>query len=465
MDQFDIPIDQLPPALAPSREAAIPSMLAGLAEQLSVEQILGLIGASDVPMGEAVFVADHAFTAPDSGKMAVFNKATAVSGTLPPLAGTANEVYFARNIGAGALTIDPNGAETIEGAATIVLSTGTTAMIWPDATKAAWRVVRIARSELDRVNVSGANIASAATVDLSTATGDDVTITGVAAISGFGAAPAGVRRHLTFAGAATVVYNAVSMLLPGSANVVAASGDTAEVVSLGSGNWRMTRYTKVSGKGIAVLGAVRIQTFTASGTYTPHAKLISYDMICGGGGGGGGGTANSAAGAGGGGGGGGGGGWSRKVGPASDIGASKAVTIGAGGPGGVAGNNAGSPGGDTSLGALCVGKGGSGGGGNTGSGFATGGNGGVAGTGDVTLTGAGGNPSIVTTPPESNGIGGHAALGFGGRQAIPGTTGTGAIGKEYGGGGAGGQTYNAGGAAAGGAGAAGVVIITEYCSE
>ena len=126
------------------------------------------------------------------------------------------------------------------------------------------------------------------------------------------------------------------------------------------------------------------QIFTSSGTYTPSPGMTACVVECIGAGAGGGGMAASAGGGQSAAGGGGGGGYSRKICTAADIGTSKAVTIGAAGAGGAAGNNNGIAGGDTSVGSLCIGKGGSPGiaGAN-----GAGGAGGVAGTGDFSVPG------------------------------------------------------------------------------
>ena len=97
---------------------------------------------------------------------------------------------------------------------------------------------------LDALTVQGADIASATTTDLSAATGESVTITGTTTITGFGTAAAGVIRFIRFSGALTLTHNATSLILPGAANISTGAGDTATVVSLGSGNWRCWNYTR-----------------------------------------------------------------------------------------------------------------------------------------------------------------------------------------------------------------------------
>src|SRR5262245_5050852 len=153
---------------------------------------------------------------------------------------------------------------------------------------------------------------------------------------------------------------------------------------------------------------VGVQVFTASGTYVPSANLISAIIECVGGGGGGGGVAGAGAytysGAGGG-----SGSYSRAVKTAAQIGASQTVTIGAGGSAGTSAPGNGGNGGDTSVGALVIGKGGTGGGLYNGAGNAVvGGAGGIAGTGDFTPVGnAGGvggfNTAAAFTDPFGGG--------------------------------------------------------------
>jgi hypothetical protein len=210
----------------------------------------------------------------------------------------------------------------------------------------------------------------------------------------------------------------------------------------------------------------RIQTFTGSGTYTPHANMVYCRIEAQGGGGGGGGSASAGANIGGGGGGGGAGGYSRTISTKATIGASKTVTIGAAGTAGTAGNNAGGNGGDTSVGALCIAKGGTGGGGAAAAGgdFASGGAGGIAGTGDVTANGATGQGvGSFTQGIPGGGTGGSSLFGGGGKGGQSATAGAGAAATGKGAGGGGGSSYNAGGTAAGAVGTAGYVVVTEFC--
>lgn len=217
-------------------------------------------------------------------------------------------------------------------------------------------------------------------------------------------------------------------------------------------------------------GAVRIQVFTADGTYTPHANM-KYAIIeaVGGGGGGGGSTGNASYLTSGGGGG--SGAYSRKVVTASDVGASKTVTIGAGGTG--VSNANGNSGGDTSVGTLCVAKGGSFGTLGTSGAFGAGGTGGLAsgGTGDFKSNGNYGaygpyNSGSSGFVPAAA-YGGASVFGGGTRTtaASTGTKADGVAGTEYGSGGSGSMSNFVATNGTGGDGFKGCVIITEYCTS
>ncbi|WP_441277785.1 hypothetical protein AB7783_12295 [Tardiphaga sp. 172_B4_N1_3] len=221
--------------------------------------------------------------------------------------------------------------------------------------------------------------------------------------------------------------------------------------------------TVAAGDDARIIGsvkAVRVRKFTSSGSYTPDPHLLYATIDCLGAGGGGGGTAASTANSVSQGSSGGGGGRSIKYTDAAAVGASQTVTIGAAGAAGTAGSNAGGAGGDTSVGTLCIGKGGAGGPAETARAVASGG---VAGTGDVTAPGPTGQTSLYQQPGSMNGYSGPSTIyGAGG---VGNFNGAGSAATGYGAGGAGGHDFNAIGAKAGGAGAPGIVIITEYCSQ
>lgn len=90
-------------------------------------------------------------------------------------------------------------------------------------------------------------IVAASTTDLGTVPGRYISVTGNTTITAFGTLKAGTIKYLKFTGTPTITYNATSMILPGALSLTAAAGDTAIVVSEGSGNWRLVAYQRASG--------------------------------------------------------------------------------------------------------------------------------------------------------------------------------------------------------------------------
>jgi hypothetical protein len=93
----------------------------------------------------------------------------------------------------------------------------------------------------------GSNIASAATTDIGAATATFIHITGTTTITALGTADAGAHRFLTFDGILTFTHNASTLILPTGANITTAAGDSALLVSEGSGNWRCLAYWRANG--------------------------------------------------------------------------------------------------------------------------------------------------------------------------------------------------------------------------
>jgi Cu/Ag efflux protein CusF len=187
-----------------------------------------------------------------------------------------------------AVTIDPNAANTVNGASTLVLSkqwdaafifkngnnisavvcrfydpasvviTGGTINGTPigGTTPAAGAFTTLSATGLATLSAAlneakGSDIASATTTNIGAATGTFVDITGTTTITGLGTIQAGTRRICRFTGAGlTLTYNATSLILPTNASIVTEAGDIAEFVSLGSGNWVCTNYTRDTGRAI-----------------------------------------------------------------------------------------------------------------------------------------------------------------------------------------------------------------------
>jgi|SRR5579872_2342563 len=220
---------------------------------------------------------------------------------------------------------------------------------------------------------------------------------------------------------------------------------------------------------------INVQTFAASGTYTPTAGMVFiYAELIGGGGGSGGitsgaGTISAAAG------GGGAAPLATRVFTAAQVGASATVTIGAGGVAATAGGNTGGTGGTTSLaltgsGTITISSsGGLGGVGDstaqTASAF--GGAGGSCTNADVAARGASGNAGLHSAILfATGGKGADSAWGMGGlSNSTANGSGSGNAGSGFGSGASGAFSAQAGVVnVAGTAGQIGYMRITEYIS-
>lgn len=110
----------------------------------------------------------------------------------------------------------------------------------------------------------GTDIASASSIDIGAGTGNMIDITGTTTITALGTVQAGTRRILRFTGALTLTHNATSLILPTGANITTVAGDTATMVSLGSGNWVCTSYQRKDGSALA--GGSSVVTLLKAGT-------------------------------------------------------------------------------------------------------------------------------------------------------------------------------------------------------
>lgn len=231
-----------------------------------------------------------------------------------------------------------------------------------------------------------------------------------------------------------------------------------------------TGWVGTGGAGSTSVVSVTNQVITATGTYTPHAGLLYAIVECIGGGGAGGGDAGNATSQDSGASGGCSGGYSRVRLTAAQIGASQTATIGSGGTPGTTGNHPGGDGGDTSLGTLCVGKGGGGGPGDAGNLSGAACTPAVAGTGDFTPVGnigGVGSSAGITTVNLISGFGASSVYGGGAPGVSAHVAGcvTGAAANNYGSGGGGALCLATTSTAQGGAGTSGVIIVTEFNSQ
>jgi hypothetical protein len=111
----------------------------------------------------------------------------------------------------------------------------------------------------------GNTLPSASTVNLDSATGNYIHISGTGTINSFGTCPAGARFILMFEAAATLTYNGTSLIIPGGTNKTVVAGDCCMIVSEGSGNWRIVGYFVAAGSGSGTITGVTAGTGLSGG--------------------------------------------------------------------------------------------------------------------------------------------------------------------------------------------------------
>jgi hypothetical protein len=146
-----------------------------------------------------------------------------------------------KNKNVGTVTVTP-ATSTIGGTPTLKVLQGQTAFIWSDGTN----YDCVVYSDTAKIDVHGADIASASTVNLETATGDVVDVTGTTTVTAITLSE-GHERTVRFAGALTLT-NGASLVLPGSANIATVAGDFAVFRGYASGVVRCVDYVRASGK-------------------------------------------------------------------------------------------------------------------------------------------------------------------------------------------------------------------------
>lgn len=139
--------------------------------------------------------------------------------------------------------------------------------------------------ELGVVNIitelkAGSNVASSTTTNIGAMNqGDIIHITGTTTITGFGASTIGIRRKVIFDSSLTLTYNATSMILPTSANIVTASGDTAEFIcENATGYWRCLSYQRRNGVALGAGNASSVDGYSIwTGSQGMYDAIVTKD--------------------------------------------------------------------------------------------------------------------------------------------------------------------------------------------
>jgi len=119
-----------------------------------------------------------------------------------------------------------------------------------------------AAAELAKLGVHGADIASAATLNLESATGELVDVTGTTGITAITLSE-GHRRIVRFTGILTLTHGA-SLVLLGAANLTTAAGDMAVFVGYAAGVVRMAAFARAATAGGADVTLAQITDMAAS---------------------------------------------------------------------------------------------------------------------------------------------------------------------------------------------------------
>lgn len=137
------------------------------------------------------------------------------------------------------------------------------------------------KTGFDTINVHGADVASATTTNLDSATGVLVDVTGTTTITAITLAD-GRERVVRFTGALILTHGA-SLVLPGSANITTAAGDVAVFRGYAAGVVRCVSYQKLTGKAVVTsitasdVSAAVLAAFTF-GPFTTIASATTTDL-------------------------------------------------------------------------------------------------------------------------------------------------------------------------------------------
>ena len=132
------------------------------------------------------------------------------------------------------------------------------------------------------------SIASGGTIDLSTARGNVVPISGSGGpVTSFGTVKAGAEYILIFqAGGSVITYNGTSLIIPGSQDITMEQDDHLRVRSLGSGNWEVMSWGKLSGfpvisidRDLSTVSVDNTATETSIYSYSVPAGMLGVDRL------------------------------------------------------------------------------------------------------------------------------------------------------------------------------------------
>lgn len=138
--------------------------------------------------------------------------------------------------------------------------------------------IRISKNRVALVSIplnmaAEIDVASAGTTNIGAALSNNIRITGTTTITAFDTVAAGIRRNVRFQGALTLTHNGTSLILPGGQNILTVTDDTAEFLSLGSGNWACISYK------YARKAPKRITSEASNATPTPNVDTTDVYIL------------------------------------------------------------------------------------------------------------------------------------------------------------------------------------------
>jgi hypothetical protein len=121
-----------------------------------------------------------------------------------------------------------------------------------------------------QIETARASVATATTPNLVTAAANAIEFTGTTAVTGFTTGQNGTLYYCSYPTGAgfTLTHNATSLILPTTANIVVAAGDTWFQLAIGSNNVRVFGYQRADGSSLGGSIATQAQMEAASSTTT-----------------------------------------------------------------------------------------------------------------------------------------------------------------------------------------------------
>jgi hypothetical protein len=242
-------VDASAASLASASAAAVSAASASMAPST------GATSATSVAIGTG----SKTFTI-ETGKNFVIGMNLIIASTANP----ANNMYgqvTAYTPGSGALVVN----------VTQVVGSGTIA---------AWTVSLSGPSLPTVINeLKGTTIASASTINLDTASGNFLHVSGATTITAITLA-SGAERTVVFDGALTLTHNATTLILPGASNILTAAGDTMVVRGDGAGNTRVVTYTRASTL-VDAAGGIKAAAIASAATLNLDAVVGDFVHVTG----------------------------------------------------------------------------------------------------------------------------------------------------------------------------------------